>query len=256
MLRLIACIAGLVVFARVAPAAAQTPAVLPMGAPVQASVSDDAPTEFTVSVKTAGVLSVAVQGTGDLALQLVDEDGQVMPDGSADRDLSGNEGMELLSTTVTEPGNYRLRVRLQGGNQSTFSIAGSYLSFPAFARPGDPDRRPGAAKAVAVGKPLEDSLDPAAGDAWDWFVLKATQAGTLSVVTRQVGNGDAPDLVLELYTDGKFGESQDRSDQDLQGNSASESVSVEVTAGQAVHVRVSGNFSAAAKYRLSSSLAP
>ena len=76
-------------------------------------------------------------------------------------------------------------------------------------------------------------------------------------MTRQVGNGDAPDLVLELYTDGKFGESQDRSDQDLQGNSANESVSVQVTAGQAVHVRVSGATSrSAAKYRLSSSLAP
>lgn len=239
-----------------APLGAQPPAALPMGAPAQATVTDDRPAEFRVAAKTAGVLSVAVQGTGDLALQLVDDDGQVLPEGSADRDLTGNEGMELLSTTITEPGSYRVRVRLQGGNSSTFTIAGAFLTFPAFQRPGDPDRRPGAARAIAVGKPIEDSLDPANGDSWDWYVLKAAEEGTLTVVTRQVGNGDAPDLVLEVYTGGEFGSAQDRSDQDLQSNSASESVTVQVKAGEAVHVRVSGNFSSAAKYRLSSSLAP
>lgn len=245
------------VLALAAPAVAQSPAPLPMAAPAQATVTDSGPAEFRVVAKTAGVLSVAVQGTGDLALQLVDDDGQVLPDGSTDRDLAGNEGMELLSTTVTEPGNYRVRVRLQGGgDKSTFTIAGSFLTFPAFQRPGDPDRRPGAARAIAVGKPLEDSLDAANGDSWDWYVLKAVEEGTLTVVTRQVGNGDAPDLVLEVYTSGNFGQSQDRSDQDLQGNSASESVTVQVKAGESVHVRVSGNFSNAAKYRLSSSLAP
>ena len=255
MSRVLTFTAGLVLAITV-PATAQSPAPLPMGAPSEASVTDDGPTEFTVSAKTAGVLSVAVQGTGDLALQLVDADGQVLPEGSTDRDLTGNEGMELLSTTITEPGSYRVRVRLQGGDKSTFTIAGAFLTFPAFQRPGDPDRRPGAARSIAIGKPLEDSLDPASGDSWDWYVLKAAEEGTLTVVTRQVGNGDTPDLVLEVYTGGNFGESQDRSDQDLQGNSASESVSVQVKAGEAVHVRVSGNFSNAAKYRLSSSLAP
>lgn len=255
MLRLFAWSLGLAV-AVAAPAAAQSRAALPMGAPAQGAVSDDAPTEYTVVAKTAGVLSVAVQGTGDLALQLVDEDGQVMPDGSSDRDLAGSAGTEMLSTTLTEPGNYRVRVRVQGGSQGTFTIAGAFLSFPAFQRPGDPDRRPASARSVAVGKPIEDSLDPANGDTWDWYVLKATAEGTLTVVTRQVGSDATPDLVLELYTDGKFSEAQDRSDQDLQGNSANESVSVQVKAGQAVHVKVAGNFSNPAKYRLSSSLAP
>ena len=255
MSRVLTFAAGLAL-ALAVPAAGQSPTALPMGAPGQATVTDDRPTEFTVAAKTAGVLSVAVQGTGDLALQLVDDDGQVLPDGSTDRDLTGNEGMELLSTTITEPGTYRLRVRLQGGDKSIFTVAGAFLTFPAFQRPGDPDRRPGNARSIAVGKPLEDSLDAASGDSWDWYVLKAAEEGTLTVVTRQVGNGDTPDLVLELYTGGNFGEAQDRSDQDLQGNSASESVSVQVKAGEAVHVRVSGNFSTAAKYRLSSSLAP
>ncbi len=130
------------------------------------------------------------------------------------------------------------------------------MSFPAFQRPGDPDRRPAMAKAGQVGKALEDGLDPGAGDNWDWWVLKAAEAGTLTVVTRQVGTGDAPDLVLEVFTENDFADAKDRSDQDLQGNSASESATVQVTAGQAVHVKVSSNFGRAAKYRLSSSLAP
>ncbi len=234
--------------------AAQAPAPLPMGAPAQGKVGD-APVDYAVVAKTAGVLSVAVQGTSDLSLQLVDEDGQVLPDGSTDRDLNGNEGTELLSATVTEPGAYRLRVQ-SGGSGGTFQIAGSFMSFPAFQRPGDPDRRPAMAKAGPVGKALEDGLDPGAGDNWDWWVLKAPEAGTLTVVTRQLGTGDAPDLVLEVFTDADFADAKDRSDQDLQGNSANESATVQVTAGQAVHVKVSSNFGRAAKYRLSSSLAP
>jgi hypothetical protein len=107
-----------------------------------------------------------------------------------------------------------------------------------------------------MGKAYEDALDPGNGDSWDWFVMKAAEAGTLTVVTRQLGSDDAPDLVLEVFTGGNFGDAQDRSDQDLQGNSASESVSVQVSAGEAVHVKVSGNFGRAATYRLSSSLAP
>ena len=59
---------------------AQAPAPLPMGAPAQGKVGEG-PTDYAVAAKTAGVLSVAVQGTSDLSLQLVDEDGQILPDG-------------------------------------------------------------------------------------------------------------------------------------------------------------------------------
>jgi hypothetical protein len=237
------------------PAAAQAPTPLPLTGSAQGTVADEA-TEYTLTAKSAGVLTVAVQGTGDLALQLVDEDGQVLPDGTADRDMNGNEGTELLSARLTEAGAYRVRVRLQGGSSATFTIAATYLAFPAFQRAGDPDRRPALAKAAPVGKPLDDALDPENGDVWDWFVLKPTQDGTLTVVTRPSGQGDPPDLQLEIFTDGKFSEPADRSDQDMQSNSANESVSVNVRAGQAVHVKVTSNFSRGGRYRLSSSLAP
>ena len=47
-------------------------------------------------------------------------------------------------------GSYRVRVRRQGGEKGTFTIAGSFLGCPLFQRPGDPDRRPGSAKPVNV----------------------------------------------------------------------------------------------------------
>ena len=233
-------------------AAAQSP--LPMGAPQAGKASGSAAAVYTVAAKTAGVITVAVQGTGDLSITLLDADGQAVQGGSSDQDLNGSEGTELLSATLTEAGAYRVEVRVLGSGDSTFQIAGSYLAFPPFARPADPDKRPTQARALVAGKPHEDSLDSAAGDAWDWFVFKVAESGTLAIITRQIGEGDA-DLVLEVFTNNDFANASDRSDQDQQGNSANESLTIAVEAGQSVHVRVSSAFNRiAAKYRLQSSL--
>jgi hypothetical protein len=238
-----------------ATATAQTP--LPMGAPQQGKVASGGTTEYTVVAKTAGVLVAAVKGDADLVLQVTDSDGQTVPEGSSDKDMNGNEGTELVSTVIPEPGTYKVRVRVNGGGAATFDISGSWMGFPPFAMASsDPDRRPSTAKSAQVGKALEDQLDSKTGDSWDWYVMKSAQAGTLVIVTRRVGEGDT-DLVLEAYLDGNFAQPAQRSDQDLQGNNASESVTLQVNAGQVVHVKVSANFSnASTKYRLSSNLVP
>lgn len=248
-------LAALVVVGWSSHAAAQT--ALPLGAPAQGKVSQETETEYTMVAKTAGLLAVALQGDGDLAFAVTDEDGQTLPDGNVDRDLNGSSGTEMVSLLIPEPGTYKVRVRVQGTSSSAFTIGGSWLAFPPFARASsDPDRRPRQAKPIVVGKAHEDSLDSEAGDSWDWFVLKAAQAGTLAIVTRRLGDGDS-DLVLEVYTDGNFSQPAHRSDQDLQGENANESVTVNVTAGQAVHVKVAGTFGRSnTKYRVSSSLIP
>ncbi|MCC7031523.1 MAG: PPC domain-containing protein [Acidobacteria bacterium] len=234
-----------------APAFAQT--ALPLDAPAEGRATDAAPAEYTFVAKSAGVLSAAVQGTGDLVLQLVDEDGQTVPNGTADRDLNGSSGTELLSATIGEAGTYKVRVRVQGGDASTFQIAGAFLAFPPFARPADPDRRPAQARALQVGKPHDDTLDPKSGDAWDWFSFKADADGALAIITRPQGGTEA-DLVLEAYADRNFAQAVDRSDQDMQGNSSNESVTVNVTAGQIVHIKVINQSGNPSKYRVSSSL--
>jgi hypothetical protein len=229
-----------------------------MGTPSEGTAGDDQPAEYTVVAKTAGVLTVAVQGSGDLVIQVIDPDGQTLPEGSIDRDVGGQEGTELGSVTLPEAGTYRVRVRTRSP-KSTFQIAGSLLSFPPFQTVGggDPDRRPSTAKAVQVGRAFEDTLDPTAGDLWDWFVFKITEPGTLTVLTRASGTGEAPDLILEIYAGDDYATPTARSDQDLQGSSANETVSISVTAGQSILVKVSNNFTnRKAAYRLSSSLAP
>jgi hypothetical protein len=242
--------------ALVSPAAAQTP--LPMGAPAKGQVPNGGAAEYTLVAKTAGVLVAAVKGDDDLVIHVTDTDGQTIPEGRSDRDLNGSAGTELVSVVIPEPGNYRVRVTTNGGGGASFEISGSWMSFPPFAQAStDPDRRPGAARTAQVGKAIEDSINAQGGDAWDWFVLKPAQAGTLVIVTRKLGDAQADDLVLEAYLDGNYAQPAQRSDQDLQGNSANESVTLQVNAGQAVHVKVAGNFSSVnTKYRLSSNLVP
>lgn len=235
-------------------ASAQT--ALPLGTSQPGKVSSENPTEYSVVAKTAGLLAVAIAGEGDLAFQVTDEDGQTLPEGNIDRDLNGNEGHETVALILPEAGTYKVRVRAQSGS-STFQIGGSWIPQPAYAMASpDPDRRPRTARSIVMGKAHEDALNSEGGDMWDWFVMKPAQAGTLAIVTRLLGEGDA-DLVLEVYTDNDFSKPAGRSDQDLQGNSANESVTVNVNAGQPVHVKVSGAFSrVTTKYRLSSSLIP
>lgn len=238
-----------------APLAAQT--ALPIGKQAQGRVSSGGSTDYTVVAKTAGVLVAAVRGDGDMVVQVTDSDGQVLPEGRSDRDLNGSTGNELLSVILPEAGSYRVRVSVNGSGAARFDISGSFLAFPAFeVENSDPDRRPTTAREVPVNQSLEDSLNSEEGDNWDWFLLKPTQSGTLAIVIRRQGDGDG-DLVLEAYVGGRFEEPTERSDQDLQGNNANESVTFDVNAGQTVHVKVAALYgNVDTRYRLSSNLVP
>ncbi len=233
------------------PAAGQTP--LPMATPASGTATSNNPAVYTVRAETAGVLSVAVEGTGDLTLTLTDADGQSLPQGSADRDLNGSTGTEILSVTIGVPGDYRVVVGVFGGEDSAFEIAGSFLMFPPFEQPADPDGRPSQALVLEVGAAHENTLDTEGGDQWDWFVFMPSQDATLAIVTRAVDGNDI-DLELAVFLDGNFAEPIDSSDQDQQGDTANEGVTVAVTAGQNVHVRVSSVGAASGPYQVASSL--
>lgn len=228
---------------------------LPLGTLQTGRATSDMPAEYRHRATSAGVLTVAVQGEGDLVLVVLDADGQPLADGRSDRDMGGNPGLEMATVTLVEPGDYRVQVQAQWGTTvSSFGISASWMPFPAFARPADPDGRPSRARFLKVGEAVEDSLNGSQGDRVDWFAIKAPSAGTLVAVTRAVGDSEA-DLVLEAFLEGSFGEAVSRSDQDLQGSSSAESVSVNVSAGQTVYLRVTGAFeSVEGRYRLSSSL--
>jgi hypothetical protein len=191
--------------------------------------------QFTAT--SAGVLTVAVHGEADLTLAIMDEDGQPVPDGTADRDLGGSVGAEMLAVVVPEAGVYRIEVRGYGDEASGFSIGASFVSVPAFARSPDPDGRPSRARLLAVGAAHSDELNPDAGDLWDWYIVPVTENAALVIVT-QMNDGVEGDLALEAYLDNDFTTPAASSDQDLQGNLGNESVTVTVRAGQTLHVKV------------------
>jgi hypothetical protein len=99
-----------------------------------------------------------------------------------------------------------------------------------------------------------ETLEPASGDLWDWYALRADRAGMVTVATRS-GDGD---LVLEAFTEGNFSESAERSDQDLQDASGNEALTLSVSAGQTLYFKVSmfGSPDSPISYRLSIGFIP
>jgi hypothetical protein len=227
---------SLVVLAH-ASLAADTP--LAFGRAVEGRVGDAS--TFQVEVREAGLLTVVAHAGDDILLEVTDQDGQLLPDGRIDVDRDGDTGLELGTVALSAPGTYRIAVReFSGGGTTRFTLAASFLPFPGLARRPDPDGRPSGAVEMAIGESREGRIHGAAGDLRDWYRVAAPSAGTLTVITRAPGE-DVGDLVLEAFLDGDYATSVQRSDQDIQGNRANESVSVSVAAGQTLHLRVSAH---------------
>jgi hypothetical protein len=214
------------------PAAAQQ---LELGAVITGTASDEGAV-YQFRAASAGLLTVVVRATGegDLAITVGDEDGQPLANGHGDQDLNGNAGAEQLVVTIPRAGSYTVRIRSWSG-EASFQVGASWLPFAALETPADPDGRPGNSTALAAEQQSrQDALDHAAGDYWDWFVITAEQAGTLTVVTR----AEEGDLALEAYNPGAYTYPAERSDADLQGSSGSEALTLAVTAGQRLFFRV------------------
>jgi hypothetical protein len=229
------------------PVAAQQ---LELGEVTTAATSDSKIASLSFNAPAAGVLTVVVRSTdeSDLVLVVTDGDGQPLPEARSDRDLGGNSGAEQLAVTVPRAGEYQVRVEPFGSGSARFKIGASWISFPDLEIPPDPNGSPSTATAIREGQePFDESLDGTAGDYWDWFVFTAERAGTLTVTTR----AEDGDLVLEAFEAGSYTEALERSDQDLQGVSGNEALTLIVTAGQKVYFKVSAwNEGAQIAYRL------
>jgi hypothetical protein len=233
--------------------AAQGPAPLPLDKLTSDTLGQDASSEYPFKAEAPGLLTVLLLGTeGDLTLELLDEDGQRVPNGFADSDIEGNAAREQLHVVLPETGLYLLRVDGRGQANLRYEIGAAWLQAPALAAAPDPDGRPSRARELRVGEPIEDQVDASQGDHRDWYVITPAASGTLTVVTR----GEEGDLMLEAFTNGNFSQPVARSDQDLDGKGANESIVVDVKAGQPVHLRVSPVFSGGGAYRISAGLMP
>lgn len=234
-------VATLAVIALIAtiPAAYASQQQLTLGRIVEGTTSSSGPAVFVFTAETPGVLTVVVRGKDDSDLQIVVTDavGQELPGGRFDVDLRGNVGAEQGATVISAPGEYQVQVHTWSG-MGGFEMAASWLEFASLGGPADVDGMPTAAAALVPGTPIADSINPSGGDAWDWFKVTADSAGAITVIT------EAPegDLVLEVFREGEFGEALNRSDQDMQGVTGNESLTVQAAAGETYYFRVSPAF--------------
>lgn len=208
--------------------------------------------QYRVTAMGAGVLTVVVFGESDLTLAVKDEDGQTLRDGTADRDFRGQVGAEYLAVPIPAAGTYGIEVRVNGGNAVAFRVIATFAAMSAFEMAPDPDGRPRNARSISAGAAREDQLHPDDGDLADWYVVTATQAMTL-VVTTRVEEGTSGDFVLEAFLGEDLNDSVARSDQDLRGSGANESLTVDLKAGETVRIKV-GSLSdsgGATPYRIS-----
>lgn len=241
------------------PPAAPRPAgagTLPIGATANGAVEGTQPTLYPFQASSAGILTVVVRGGADvdLVLEITDGDGQALPDSRSDRDLGGMRSSEQVCVTLPSAGTYQVSVSTLGSGKGAFRIGASWLPYPELAAAPDPDGRPSAALPLTVGQSRDDSVAGPSGDAWDWFIVRADAPGMLTVLTRS----EAGDLVLESFASGNFRESTERSDQDIQGQSGNEAITIPVQAGTSYLFRVAplhGNASPIA-YRISAGLIP
>jgi hypothetical protein len=228
---------------------------LPLGTMGAGAVSMSAGATFGFEAPAPGFLTVVVRADGDVVLTVMDGEYQTLPDGRSDQDLGGDVGAEQFVVVLPEAGEYRVLVEPLGGGPFGFEIGATFLASELVAEPADPDGKPSGAVELTLGESHSTSLDPMAGDYRDWFSIRIEQAGVLTVLTRSEGEGD---LKLEVFRGGDFRDPAGYSDQDMDGVLGNETVSVDVEAGETVHIRVSPSLGGGGRidYRVGSGLIP
>jgi hypothetical protein len=214
----------------------ESPRLTP-GQILQGQSSYDGPAEYRFEADAAGILTIVARSTNqnDLVLLVTDADGQPLPNGRSDQDIGSDTGAEQFAVTIPRAGRYLVRVETFGGIGADFKLGASWLAFPELEVPADPDGSPSSAVRITVGQGArDDSINQDPGDYWDWFVLTAETAGTLTVLTRAAEG----DLILEAFDESEYSEALQRSDQDLQGSGGNESLTLVARAGQTFYFKV------------------
>lgn len=228
---------------------------LPVGTMGSGAIVGSEGAVFDFVAPSAGFLTVVVRADGDVVLTVTDDEYQALSDGRSDQDLGGDVGAEQFVVALPEASTYRVLVEPLGGGYVGFEIGATFLPSELVAGLADPDGKPSGAVDLTLGGSHAASLDPQEGDHRDWFSIRVDQDGLLTVVTRSEGEGD---LKLEVFRGGDFRDPAGYSDQDMDGVLGNESVSLDVRAGETVHVRVSPSFGGGERidYRVGSGLIP
>jgi hypothetical protein len=214
---------------------AQAPPTLPLGGSVRGTV-DGGVSEWVVDVREAGMLAVAARADddADLVLEVMDVDGQPLPEGYMDGDHGGSRGAEQVVVAIPWAGRYRVQVRELSDGAGAFELGAGFFAMRSVARREPAHARPGTALHLDPGQGAAGVVDGPEGAAWQWFRLSPRFPGTLVIeVKATVG-----DLVLEAYRPPDFKAIWEASDQDLEGVLGNERLALPVGAGETVFLRV------------------
>lgn len=215
---------------------------LPLGETIEGSTGNPDIASYEFQTESAGVLTVIVRATSDVVINVVDELGVQIVDGYVDTDYYGDGGAEQGAIIIGEAGDYQVRIEPLSGT-ADFVLAANWLPFEAVGRKADPQGTPDESIHMGIGKIYNGLIRESLGDRQDWYRVEAARDGVLNVSTRTPGS----DVVLEYYQDGNFGSSVERSDQDLDGDTGRESITVNAREGQVYYFVVTA-FSSDADY--------
>lgn len=217
---------------------------LPLGETVEGSTGNPDTAIYEFTAESTGVLTVIVRANNDVVINVTDELGLQIEDGYVDTDYYGDSGAEQGAIIIGEAGDYQVRIEPLSG-AADFALAANWLPFEGLARKPDPQGSPDEAILMGIGKIYSGLIRESLGDRADWYRVEAARDGVLNVATRTRSD----DVVLEYYQDGSFGSSMQRSDQDLDGDTGRESITIQVRAGEVYYFVVTA-FSSDAEYSI------
>jgi hypothetical protein len=202
-----------------------------------------------VTLREPGVLTVLVDGTGDLVLRVRNAEGEVICE--SDSDLDERLGREGASVRISMAGDYTVEIEEIAGEVSTFTLMASHTPFAPFHRDAPPPAPRIEAAPLAVNTTVIRTLTEAAADDAEYFVIVPERDGLLTIMTGVPSDAEL-DLMLEHFAGADFRSEALRSaDDDLGGVLAQEAMTIAVRAGVPVHLRVAVlDGTAGARYRL------
>ena len=210
---------------------------LPLGETIEDETTDSRPAEYDFVADGAGVLTIVVRADGDVAISVLDENDELVPDGRIDDDYEDNGGAEQRAIVLSEEGEYRVVIESLGF-EASFVLGAMWLPIDEVARPEDPQGNPDEAIAMEVGETYRGEIEPVIGDERDWFRFEAEEDGRLTVATRSREGGD---IVLEAYSEDDFESAIEYSDQDIDDDWGHESISIDIEEGDVIYFVVSTN---------------
>lgn len=199
---------------------------LALGETVTGATTSAAPASYAFTAESSGVLAVFVRADHDVVINVVDKFGQSIDNGYIDTDYGGDAGAEQGAMIIGEAGDYQVRVEPLSSD-ADFILGATWLPTDAVGRKPDPQGSPEESILMGIGKIYNGFIRGAVGDDQDWFRIVAARDGVLNVATRT----RASDVVLDYYQDGNFTNFTDHSDQDLDGDSGRESITLNVHKG-------------------------